>query len=81
MVNAHVYKKGNEGVEGYFDTTGRLWGGPDVVRIYFAVTFDTPFRSLDGWVGSEQFKDISDFMAMDHRAFWQLAARTDSICL
>lgn len=28
-----------------------------------------------------QFKDISDFMAMDHRAFWQLAARTDSICL
>ena len=43
MVNAHVYKKGNEGVEGYFDTTGRLWGGPDVVRIYFAVTFDTPF--------------------------------------
>ena len=60
MVNAHVYKKGNEGVEGYFDTTGRLWGGPDVVRIYFAVTFDTPFKSLDGWVGSEQFKDISE---------------------
>ena len=60
MVNAHVYKKGNEGVEGYFDTTGRLWGGPEVVRIYFAVTFDTPFKSLDGWVGSEQFKDISE---------------------
>ena len=28
-----------------------------------------------------QFKDISDFMAMDHRTFWQLAARTDSSCL
>ena len=29
----------------------------------------------------EDEENISDFMAMDHRAFWQLEARTDSICL
>lgn len=61
MVNAHVYKKGNNGLQGYFDTTGRLWGGPDVVRIYFAVTFETPFKSLDGWTDRECFTDICEW--------------------
>lgn len=60
MVNAHVNKKGNNSVEGYFDTTGRLWGGPDVVRIYFAVTFDTPFKALDGWVDQQRLTDINE---------------------
>lgn len=60
MVNARVYKKDKNRLEGYFDTTGRLWGGPDVVRIFFAVEFDTPFDVLNGWADQEQFKDISE---------------------
>lgn len=60
MVNACVHKTGEDRIEGYFDTTGRLWGGPDVVRIYFAVTFDTPFETLNGWADQEQFKEVTE---------------------
>lgn len=60
MVNAHVYKKDENRLEGYFDTTGRLWGGPDVVKIFFAVTFDTSFDVLNGWADQQQYKDISE---------------------
>lgn len=46
MVNPHITSRTADGVTGYFDTTGRLWGGPDVVRVYFAAKFDKPFESL-----------------------------------
>lgn len=60
MVNAHVNKTSSNELTGYFDTKGRLWGGPDVVRIYFAVCFDKPFESLDGWADKECFPDIEE---------------------
>ncbi|MBR1788849.1 MAG: glycoside hydrolase family 92 protein [Bacteroidaceae bacterium] len=46
MVNAHVTRTTDRRICGYFDTTGRLWGGPDVVRIFFAAEFDRAFASL-----------------------------------
>ena len=46
MVNAHVTGTTERGIEGYFDSTGRLWGGPDKVRMFFSVEFDKPFASL-----------------------------------
>ena len=46
MVNAHITKATEHGLAGYFDTTGRLWGGPDVVRIFFAAEFNKPFSML-----------------------------------
>lgn len=58
MVNAHVNKTGTNELTGYFDTKGRLWGGPDVVRIFFVARFDKAFGSLDGWAGKERFTDI-----------------------
>lgn len=61
MVNAHVTRKDATSIEGYFDTTGRLWGGPETVRIYFAATFDTPFRSLDGWETHQKQSDIQEW--------------------
>lgn len=60
MVNAKVYKTGTDELTGYFDTKGRLWGGPDNVRIYFITRFDTPFESLDGWADKERFTDIKE---------------------
>lgn len=59
MVNAHVNKANSNELTGYFDTKGRLWGGPDVVRIFFAVHFDKPFDVLDGWADKEYFPDIA----------------------
>lgn len=60
MVNAHVNKTSSSELTGYFDTKGRLWGGPDVVRIFFVVCFDKPFESLDGWVDKKYFSDIEE---------------------
>lgn len=58
MVNANVQKSNDHEITGYFDTKGRLWGGPDVVRIFFVAQFDKPFESLDGWADKENFTDI-----------------------
>lgn len=60
MVNAHVYKSGADELTGYFDTKGRLWGGPDVVRIFFTVRFDKPFESLNGWAGEKRLENIQE---------------------
>jgi predicted alpha-1,2-mannosidase len=60
MVNANVHKTNNNEITGYFDTKGRLWGGPDVVRIFFVARFDKPFESLDGWADKEYFSDIKE---------------------
>lgn len=60
MVNAKVYKTSKDEITGYFDTRGRLWGGPDNVRIFFVARFDKPFDSLNGWVDKEYFPDIEE---------------------
>ncbi|MDR2951146.1 MAG: GH92 family glycosyl hydrolase [Prevotella sp.] len=60
MVNAHAYKTESNEISGYFDTKGRLWGGPDVVRIFFVAHFDKPFDSLDGWADKEYFTNIEN---------------------
>lgn len=59
MTNAHVTKRGDTRMTGYFDTTGRLWGGPDKVRIFFAAEFDRPFASMSAW-SDGQFRHNAD---------------------
>lgn len=49
MVNAHAQRNGDNEICGYFDTRGRLWGGPDVVRIYFVVQLDKVAEHIDSW--------------------------------
>lgn len=58
MVNAHVFKKSDREVNGYFDTKGRLWGGPDNVRIFFTIQLDKPFEELNGWVDKTYYTNI-----------------------
>lgn len=60
MVNAQVKRSGPNEISGSFDTMGRLWGGPDVVRIFFVAEFDRPFHALDGWVGADYKHDVSE---------------------
>lgn len=54
MVNAHVTSRTPSRIAGYFDTTGRLWGGPDMVRVFFAAEFSRPFGSLTPFGAMEQ---------------------------
>lgn len=49
MVGAHVEQTDSTRLEGYFDTTGRLWGGPDFVRVFWTAEFDRPIDSLSAF--------------------------------
>ncbi len=60
MVNAHTSQTADNEISGYFDTKGRLWGGPDVVRIFFVAQLDKPFESLDGWADKDYFPGIKE---------------------
>jgi len=59
MTDARVQKISNTRIEGSVNTTGRLWGGPDNVRIYFAIDFEKPFETLNGWDDKQQMKDVN----------------------
>lgn len=58
MNDARVEKVSDTHLEGSVNTTGRLWGGPENVRIYFAIDFEKPFEVLNGWNGKEELPDV-----------------------
>jgi predicted alpha-1,2-mannosidase len=60
MTNAHVRKVSDSQLEGFFYSTGRLWGGPENVKIYFAVQFDQAFDGLTGWSDSILNENITE---------------------
>lgn len=47
-------------IEGSFNTTGRLWGGPEDVRIYFVMQLDRPMVRLDAWDGNQMFHGVNE---------------------
>lgn len=49
MVNASVKAVSGTRLEGSFQTVGRLWGGPDSVKVFFVAEFERPFKRLDSW--------------------------------
>lgn len=59
MTDARVTKVTDKEIEGEVNTTGRFWGGPKNVKIYFVARFDKPFEKLDGWVENDKFTDIT----------------------
>lgn len=60
MVNAYVKKTSGNELSGYFDTKGRLWGGPDVVRIFFVARFDKDFEVLAGWADQSYSDNVEE---------------------
>lgn len=58
MTNAQVTKVNNIEIQGSINTTGRLWGGPDNVKIFFTIQFNRPFEKLNGWVGDKKQNDL-----------------------
>lgn len=59
MTDARVTRVSATEVEGEVNTTGRLWGGPENVKIFFIVQFDKPYEALDGWADQDKFSDIT----------------------
>jgi predicted alpha-1,2-mannosidase len=58
MTDARVEKVSETRIEGSVNTTGRFWGGPENVRIYFAIDFEKPFEKLNGWDGKQDLPDV-----------------------
>lgn len=67
MNDCRVAKVSNTEIEGSVNTTGRFWGGPDNVRIFFVMKFDKPFQGLDGWDDKEILKNITSHRGVDQK--------------
>ena len=63
MVGADVRKVSNNEIEGSFISTGRLWGGPNEIKVFFVIKFDKPFDQIDSWDGKEQSTDVTSLQA------------------
>ena len=49
MDKAVLNKVSDNRIEGSFVTTGRFWGGPDNVEMFFVLDSDKPFVRADAW--------------------------------
>jgi predicted alpha-1,2-mannosidase len=58
MNDCEVRRVSDTELEGSFNTTGRLWGGPEDVRVFFVMQFDKPFSRLDAWNDKAMLKDV-----------------------
>ncbi|MDR1880997.1 MAG: GH92 family glycosyl hydrolase [Tannerellaceae bacterium] len=59
MNGAEITRVSDTEIEGSVNTAGRLWGGPDNVRIFFVLRFDKPFDALNGWNEQGVLKQVS----------------------
>ena len=59
MTDAKVTKISNTEIQGSVNTTGRSYGGPENVRIYFVIEFDKAFDELNGWVENINLTNIT----------------------
>jgi predicted alpha-1,2-mannosidase len=70
MTGAYIKPVGNTGFEGSFISSGRLWGGPKQIKVFFVIEFDKPFVALDGWNDKNiipNFKEIQAPIQMTRR--------------
>ena len=68
MVKSEVRKYDDTEIGGSFYTIGRLWGGPDSVKIYFVAQFDRPMLAMDAWDDQLTMKDVLQFTSRDRAA-------------
>lgn len=65
MVDADVKAVSDHRLEGSFSTVGRLWGGPDSVKVFFVAEFGKPFKRLDSWDASGVTGNVTGLHATD----------------
>lgn len=60
MTGAEVRKVNDHEIEGSVNTVGRLWGGPESVKIYYVIRYEKPMLRMDGWDGQQASTDIRE---------------------
>lgn len=73
MSKAMVHKVNQKSLEGSFVSTGRMWGGPNEIKVFFVVEFDTEFNQMNGW------RDNVNLPAIDHLEGPSSLSRRDSM--
>ncbi|GHT38414.1 hypothetical protein AGMMS49965_01690 [Bacteroidia bacterium] len=67
MTDARISKVSDTEIEGSVNTTGRLWGGPENIRVYFVMRTDKPFEQMDGWVDKDRQTDITTLQGLNDK--------------
>ena len=77
MSQAKVSKVDNHSLEGSFVSTGRMWGGPNEIKVFFVIEFDQDFHQMNGWKENVNLPDISQLEGSSeitpprlHDLFW-----------
>ncbi|MCA9781499.1 MAG: glycoside hydrolase family 92 protein, partial [Candidatus Eremiobacteraeota bacterium] len=65
MSDCRVRRVSDREIEGSFSSTGRLWGGPEKVRVFFVMEFDQEFEELNGWVDQERRSEVTELSGSD----------------
>ena len=53
-------------MEGSFYSGGRLWGGPEKIKVFFVIEFSKSFESVSGWNEHGIERNISQIYGSDH---------------
>jgi predicted alpha-1,2-mannosidase len=62
MSDGRIRKVNQNELEGSFVSTGRLWGGPKKVKIFFVISFDQPMLGLEGWNDGQRFESVDEII-------------------
>lgn len=60
MTGGELRRVGDRELEGSFVSTGRYWGGPKNVKVFFVAAFDRPYDSLGGWSEGRVFPKLTE---------------------
>ncbi len=63
MTGAEWQRIENNRIEGHFYSAGRMWGGPDRIKLFFVIEFDQPFQQVDAYLDDKINRDVSAFAA------------------
>lgn len=55
MIDADVRQINDRQIVGSVNTSGRLWGGPEKVKIYYTLRFEKPIEQINTWDGVHFF--------------------------
>lgn len=64
MNDCRVSKVSDTEIAGSVNTTGRFWGGPEDIRIFFVLRFDKPFEQLHGWNEHTELPDVTSLQGV-----------------
>jgi len=66
MADAEVLRVSDTGFEGSFNSAGRMWGGPNNIKVFFVIEFDKSFEEFNGWQGGKNLSNIDALKEISH---------------